>query len=49
MNLVVIPLTAIPPSPLQFKSMIIGASILVVAAGLPMVVSFDRFFSKWKN
>jgi hypothetical protein len=46
MNLVVLPISRVPGGPLAINPVIIGVSILIVAAGIPLSVSFDSHFSK---
>lgn len=46
MNRIVIPLSAITPRPFDLTSAIIGASILVVAVGLPIVILAHGYYSR---
>jgi hypothetical protein len=44
MNLLVLPLSRVPGGPIAINQAMIGVSILIVAAGIPLTVSFDRYF-----
>jgi hypothetical protein len=46
MNKVVIPLSAITPGPFDLTSAIIGASILVVAVGLPIAILTHGYYAR---
>ena len=44
MNLVVLPLSRVPGGSIGINQVITGASILIVAAGVPLSISFDKYF-----
>ncbi|HET7178955.1 MAG TPA: hypothetical protein VFI14_04485 [Chryseosolibacter sp.] len=44
MNLLVLPASAVDQGPVTASKILIGAGILVVAAGLPIAYSFDRHY-----
>lgn len=44
MNLLVLPASAVDQGPFTASKILIGAGILIVAAGLPMAYSFDRHY-----
>jgi hypothetical protein len=44
MNLVVLPLSRVPGGTIGLNQVVTGASILIVAAGVPLAISFDRYF-----
>ena len=44
MNLVVLPISLVTQGPFTLGRVFTGAAVLVVAAGWPMVWSFDRYF-----
>ena len=46
MNLIVIPLSAIPANPFNLTSATIAASILIVAVGLPIAFLAHRYYSR---
>jgi magnesium-transporting ATPase (P-type) len=46
MNIIVIPLSAIAPRPFEFTSAAIGASILVVAVGMPIAILAHGYYSR---
>jgi len=46
MNLIVLPLTSVPPFELKWMSAIKGASILILAIGLPLAYLADRRYNK---
>jgi hypothetical protein len=45
MNQIIIPLSKIPQAPFNFKSALIGASILVAMVGLPISLLTHRYYS----
>lgn len=49
MNLVVLPLSAVPQATLTFKSAAVGMVILMVAVGLPLSLIIGRHFSRTRN
>ena len=46
MNMIVIPLSAISPGAFNLTSAAIGASILIVAVGLPIAILAHRYYSR---
>jgi hypothetical protein len=46
MNKVVLPLSAIPSGPFDLASATIGASILIVAVGLPIALLMHRYYTR---
>jgi len=46
MNLVVLPLTQISQGPFNIRSALIGASILMVAVGLPISLLTNRYYAR---
>jgi hypothetical protein len=44
MNLVVLPLSRVPPGTIGINQIITGVLILIVAAGIPLAISFDRYY-----
>ena len=46
MNMIVIPLSAIPANPFNVSSAAIGASILILAVGLPIAILTHRYYSR---
>jgi hypothetical protein len=49
MNRVVVPLSAITPRPFNFQSAVIGASILIVAVGLPIAMLAHRYYVRKRS
>lgn len=47
MNQFILPLSAIPQQPFDFTKALIGAAILIVAIGLPIVILTNRYY--WKK
>jgi hypothetical protein len=45
MNLLVLPLSKLPPAPLQFQSSIIGMLIIMVMVGLPIAISAYDYYT----
>lgn len=48
MNLVVLPLSRVPPLPMTLDGVIIGVSVLVVCIGLPIAFLAQRFYRSQK-
>jgi hypothetical protein len=46
MNLLVLPMTKLPPATFKLNKVILGASILVVCIGIPIAYSAHRFYRK---
>jgi hypothetical protein len=46
MNLVVLPLSRVPPLKMTFASVTIGAFILVACVGIPVAISAEKYFRK---
>ena len=46
MNRVILPLSEIPQQPFSLKGALIGASILMVAIGLPIAIMTHRYYSR---
>jgi hypothetical protein len=44
MNLIVLPLSRVPAGSISINQVITGVSILIVAAGVPLAISFDKYF-----
>lgn len=46
MNMIVIPLSAVPQASFNLRSAVIGALILIVAVGLPIAILTHRYYSR---
>lgn len=46
MNRIVVPLSKVPQGPFNIQGALIGASILIVAIGLPISIMTHRYYSK---
>jgi hypothetical protein len=49
MSFIVLPLTALPSAPFQFKEAIVGWGILAVVLGVPISISGNNFYRKQRD
>lgn len=46
MNMIILPLSRVPSGEININQALTGIAILIVAAGIPLAFSFDRYFFK---